>query len=530
MSMFGKIKKFAINNTGTKIQAVLGQLNKEDRITIEKINTVDLERRRGLREHDSNTNMMSDEESFSADEIIKTNGKGEGHQEKGIDPILFETFSDIEDKQLDLGVNIPSRFIKSIFIDKDFSESNPKDKNKEVKKEINIRLERPVSSDHYDFIDTAENRIIGFTYEGRPPFLNIYDQIQDLLDIKTKIQLLLPDELALANLIKYNYEPEPDEIIAIVHITTEYSQLIITKGGDLLQVSHVINIPAKSPDILNKISGRLLYEKDLNNIDSFSRIVITGMDKNKNAAETLKEKASFESPVEYFNLSEEKFAVMTEELGDAHKISVPLGILVTLLTEQKPHINTVDLVPEYIKDRQTLLKATWYNILILFLLFLAPIYLGYRYNQEARRLDNLKEDIRILEQKIAALQPIKEKRNRLMVQLNKITTELDNINNISQGNYQLSKSLDKIKSAMQEEGNFWLDDISFNRENIVLSGYSMYRNRPPRFVANFPDAKLEKITRDEIRGEPVYKFQIIINKVYDNPEIFNPKVEQKVTD
>ncbi|MCF7740598.1 MAG: PilN domain-containing protein [Candidatus Marinimicrobia bacterium] len=523
--MFGKRKTFAVNNTGTKIRAMLGHMDKEEFINIDLVNTVDLAERDFMQNMGGPEEVVTDEESFSAKEILSENGTGKTKESKGGASLLFETFKNVSERKLDLGLNIPSRFVKEVFIDRDFTSAKPKQKDKLVRQEINTRLERPVSSEHYDYIETAENKIIGFTYEGRPPFLNIYDKANELLNIKPKIKLLLPDEIALVNLIQYNYQPEPDEIIAIVHLDPEYSQLIITKGGDLLHVSHAINIPLKSPDLLNKISGRLLYEKDLNNIEDFSRIIVTGMGKQKEAEEFLTKKLSFDSPVEYLSFNEERFKINAEIENDIPELAIPAGILVTCLSEQKLHKNTIDLIPEYIKDRQTFFKLSWYNVSILALLFFTPLFLGYRYNNIKNQYMAAKEKYDDVEQQIEDIKYIQEERNQLLQEIEQTSLELEKVREMSKGNYQLSKSLNKIKQVMDEMGGFWLENLNFDREKISLSGYTIYRNRPPRFVANFPDAKLEKITRSEIRGNPVYRFQIVINQVFEDQEVYNPQVD-----
>ncbi|MCF7885085.1 MAG: PilN domain-containing protein [Candidatus Marinimicrobia bacterium] len=523
--MFGKNKSLTINNTGTKIQSILGHLGDNGEINIEQINSVNMGPQEMVEDRASTKNMMTGEQSFSAEEVLASSGAERETESKDIESLLLETFADINEKKLDLGINIPSRFIKSIFIDRDFSEVKASQKDQQVKKEINSRLERPVSSEHYDYIDTAENKVIGFTYEGRPPFLNIYDRISDVLGIKTRIKTLLPDEIALANLINYNYEPEPEEIIAVVHIDSEYSQLIITKGGELLHVSHAINIPIKSPDLINKISGRLLYEKDLNNIEDFSRIVITGMGVVKQAKQKLEKKLTFESSVEYLSLDQDKFTFLTEVRGDVSEIGIPIGILVTILNEQKPHQNTVDLIPEYIKEKQTFFKLSWYNLFILFLLFLSPIYLGYRYSKVKNEYFEVKQEYEGIQNKIENIKAVQAKRKALLEQIKQTEAELEKVKDISENNYQLSKSLDKIKKAIRKEGGIWLDNVNFNREKITITGYAVYRNRPPRFVANFADASLENITRTEIRGKPVYKFQIVISEVYEDTKVYNPQIK-----
>lgn len=520
-----KQKTLSINNTGTKIQAVLAHRDEEEAINIDHINVVDISSSHGGPMGGPAETGISNDETFSADEILSDQqGQTETYTEDR-ESLLTRIFQNIQEKKLDLALNIPSRFVKSIFIDRDFSDIKTKKKEEAIKNEINSRLDRPISPDHYDYLDTAENKVISFTYEGNPPFLNMYDQVKDLLGIKTKIQLIIPDEVALANLIDYNYEPNPDEIYAIVHLGKEYSQLIIMKGGKFLHISHTINIPLNSPDILNKISGRLLYEKDLNDIDAFDQMIITGLGKSKNAVDFFRKKLSFNSPVEYLTLNENKFSNIAKVGDDTSKVAIALGIMVSSIQKQMYPEEAIDLIPEYIKDKQTLFKLSWYNLLILVLLFLSPIYIGLEFNRQKNNYQETQRELEKVNTQIENIKDIQKIREETLQKIRSTAEELDKVKNLSKNNYQLSKSIEKIKQVIREQGGSWINNLDYDKNKISLSGYSIFRNRPPNIVAEFPDAKLESIEEREIRGETVYLFKITINKVYKDTDIYNPKVE-----
>ncbi len=527
-------KVFALNNTGTEVQTVFGYHDpKKEIITIEsaEINSFATPVGSSAGMDYNMPTMTSDNETLSADELL-----GGGRQEPSMtqdrtteyehnEKLLAKIFRNIDQKSFDLAINMPSRFMKSVFVNKSFPDLKGRKKENMIKKEVNNKLDRPVNEANFDYISTVDNKILAFTYEGLPPFFNIYDKVKQQAKIKPKIRLILPGEMALSNLINYNYEPAEDEYIAIVEITTELSRIIITRGGKILHISQPINEHANSPGLLNKISGRLLFEKDVSSITSFSKIIIVGEREEKDVADYLKQQFTENETIEYFEPSEEKFSIAPEFMNDdMAKLAPAFGLLVSELLFKEKNVNYVDLVPDFIKDRQVAFKLSWYNITLLILLALSPVYLSTLYTKKRNEYNKWQDKTEEISRKMQKVAYVEAKRDSINSELINISDELSRVQGISKGANRMSETAKIISREIKSVGGIWLTNLNYDKNEIKLVGYSKYRNRIPKLVARFESAEVITITPQEIRGSNIYEFTIIINKLVKNETIFDPKV------
>ncbi|MBN2279762.1 MAG: PilN domain-containing protein [Candidatus Marinimicrobia bacterium] len=533
-------KVFALNNTGTEVQTVLGYHEpKENVIYIDnaEINsfatTIDVSTAMDLDIPASSR----DDDSVSARELL--GGGGESGPDFNISPysmesgseyehnekILARIFRNIDEKVFDMAINMPSKFMKSVFVNKNFPELKGKKKEMAIKKEVNNKLDRPVNEANFDYINTVDNKILAFTYEGLPPFFNIYDKVKEQIKIRPKVKLILPEELILSNLVNYNYEPGPEDYVAIVHITTELSRIIITKGGKILHISQPINEHANSPGLLNKISGRLLFEKDISSINKFSRIVVTGEREEKDVVDYLRKQYSESELIEYFSVSETKFEINPEFINDdMSKLAPALGLLVSELLCKERNENFVDLVPSYIKDRQISFKLSWYNITLLILLAMTPVYLSTLYTKKKTEHNDWKTKTEDISNKLAEIQYVDVKMDSINSVLISIVDELNRVKGISKGANRLSETAKILSDEIEKIGGIWLTNMDYSRKEIIIEGYSKFRNRIPELVAKFENAEVKSITPDEIREAVVYRFQIVIHKLVKDETIFDPKI------
>ncbi len=533
-------KVFSLNNSGTEAQSILGYLEqKENIIIIENteihsfVSTIDtamqLEDFGVDEEHNDDTLMATDLLDQSSDSIndfnlnqfVTENDSEFEHNEK----IVSKIFQNLSNQKFDMVLNIPPNYVKSVFINDSFTNIKGSKKDTFIKKEVNNKLDRPINESNFDYLNTIDNKILAFTYEGLPPLFNVYDKVKDRLKIKPKIKMILPIELSLTNLIHFNYSPEEDEVIAIVHITTEMSKIILTKGGRILHISQPISENANSPALLSKISGRLLFEKDVSSIHHFSRIVISGERDEKDVVDFMKQQFSENEIIEYFDINKDKFKTNQEFINeDMSKLASALGLLTSSLLYNDHHENYIDLVPNYIKNKQVFFKLSWYNITLLILLAITPIYLSSLLARKKVEYNEWKQKTEIISEKLALIEYVEQKRDSLNSELINIMDELGRIKGISKGAVQFSETINLINNEINKLGGIWLENLDYSQQKIVLSGYSKYRGRITKLVAFFEKAEIKTINPKDIRGFTVYEFEIIINKLVKNESIFDPKI------
>jgi hypothetical protein len=535
-------KVFSLNNSGTEVQTVFGYLApKEEVIVIEKVDahsfvsTVDTSLQLADMDMDmedeKNDDMLMAKDlleqspdnldDFNIDQLISDSDSEYEHNVS----ILTKIFQHLEDTNFDMVLNMPPKYIKSIFVNKNFSEFKGSKRDEQIKKEVNNKLDRPINEANFDYLATVDDKVLAFTYEGLPPFFNVYDKVKDQLKIKPNMRMILPVELSLTNLIHFNYQPAEDDVIAIVHITTEMSKIIITKGGRILHISQPITEHANSATLLNKISGRLLFEKDVSSIHHFSKIIISGEREAKDVIDHLTMHFSEEEEIEYFTINPEKFQISPEFYNeDMSKLASALGLLVSQVLYKEHHINYLDLVPDYIKDNQVFFKLSWYNITLLILLALTPIYLSTLYSNKKIEYNQWKQKNLIVTENLNNITWVEKTTDSLDNKIFHIKDELGRIRGISKGSVQLSETLRILGKEIEKTGGLWLENLDYKRDLINISGYSKYRSRIPEFASSFANAEIKSILPKEIRGYTVYQFEITIKKLVENEFIFDPKI------
>jgi hypothetical protein len=72
-----------------------------------------------------------------------------------------------------------------------------------------------------------------------------------------------------------------------------------------------------------------------------------------------------------------------------------------------------------------------------------------------------------------------------------------------------STLISSLSESVQKVGGIWLTDVHQTSEGTYyLEGFALYRDRIPQFAMLYPGSVLKKVAIADIRGKPVYDFQI----------------------
>src|SRR5262245_55523973 len=126
---------------------------------------------------------------------------------------------------------------------------------------------------------------ITMSYENLPPTMALLGELNSYVRNNLQLDLMETTELALVNLARISVDLPPDKVTAIVYIEEDFSRLLFLRGEDLLHVSSLINESAASPDILEVIYRRLLYEQDEAQIPEIAKILLAGKGSRMHAKE-----------------------------------------------------------------------------------------------------------------------------------------------------------------------------------------------------------------------------------------------------
>lgn len=436
--------------------------------------------------------------------------------------LLASIFRKTGRKNFSYAVNLPAQYLNVVQLRDGYEKLKRKVARKQILAKINERLNNQIVDDHFDYLLSEEQNIFAFAYTGEIPLVELYESIQRELKTRHRLALVLPNEVALSNLLRFNGGIAADETIIIINIGPEESQIVITRGGKIVQIGAAVRENYRSPVLLKTISGKILYEQNIGNLPEKFRLILTGKARQLEAAAFFKETLDIEE-IEYFSPNPAVFEVSPEIAAQLSDYAVPLGIAITALSPQAAEVTALQLVPEYINRRQQVFKLAWHGYLLLLLIFLAPIWINSQYSKKAKVQADFNNRKTFLEQSIQQLEWAENLRDSLAQQLSITKKKLELLEKMSAGSYRWSYTLERIKAAIQECGGYlWITELTSTSGGIQIDGISLYRNRPSRLVARFPQASVLSVVPTEIRGERVYRFQIVIQKQTDDEKNFNP--------
>ncbi len=439
--------------------------------------------------------------------------------------VIQSVFRSVPAKHFYCAVNLPAAISQSVQLRNGYGKLKKSARRRKIAADIGERLNKPIGNDQFDFFLNDNNNVFAFAYSGQIPLLNLYDTVQTSLKRRYRLVSVLPDEVALLNLIRLNYSPGEDEVLIIVNISLEVSKIIITRGGRITQIAPPISDDSSSGQLLKTITGKILYEQSLGNIPEHYRVVLTGKSRQLDAAPFFL-RALETTDVTYFTANPEIFHYDPEIEAGLSEMAVPLGQIATVFLANDKRIIPLSLVPDYINRRQRVLKLAWHGYLLLLLIFLVPLWINQQYAAKSKMAATFHQKKNQLDKAISDLKWVEGRLDSLVIQNKLSKQKLDLLETLSSGTHKWSFTLDKIVQSINNvNGELWLTEINTQGAGVQLSGVSLYRNRPPRLAAQFPQASVDNVTPVDIRGRTVYQFRITIDKITEDEKNFNPVVK-----
>ncbi len=446
-------------------------------------------------------------------------------EDESNESILLSMFDSVSPKKVRYTVNLPSPLTNIISLRNGYETLGRSGKRKKIQKDLVEKLNQDIKSDHYDIIPGDENNFFAFTYSGEIPLLMLSEATQIHLKKRHHLSAVIPDAIALANLVRFNDSSDESLIQVIVHIALEESMIIVTRNGKILQMPPPIQLPFNSAQLLKTISGKILYEQSMNTIPDTYRVVLTGLAITLNS-QSFFQKALDNQDVDYFTPNEEMISWTGETDAHPSEFAVSLGSAVTVHFQNTKTQYSPTLIPENILRKQQVFKLAWHGYLILILLFLTPIVINKLYNDKAKVLSDYKKNNIVLQNSVNELSWVEDHLDSVMYQYQISTKKLELLNTLSAGSNKWSVTLDHLSKAIPAiRGYLWITEFVSTGDGFQISGVSIYRNRPSRLAAQFPEASVLYIIPAQIRGKTVYQFKLDVTKITDTPTIFDPVIK-----
>ena len=411
-----------------------------------------------------------------------------------------------------------------------------------------------LKNDALSVIKVSEERPMVLVREGTVSLIDKFEEVKSFVAGRLPfISFVESLEVSLANLVRHRYDLADDAVTAIVYVGEESSRFIFMRGHHLHHIAPVIADGANSPNIGSTLASRFLFELDTLDLPGVDTIVLAGFAHLLKVEENLRDLATGDIHLETVNLDgfdlsklkpnrlldnldrmrqqhakddtqsipdfaydsfeqpETPASVLAEDAEqDLTPYAGAIGAALRILDREKDLHYDVDLTPTRIKEGQNRFGMTvpgWILLILIPLVGGMTYVVGTRYEQ---KVSMLKTEIAPKQEQMALYNQLSDSIQMEEQKLIKYERSFSVIDSLVIGTKTWSTFLTHVVDVADDVGGFWFTDMTpmDNGKKVSLIGYSVYRNRIPRFIEALGGATLKRVEVQDIREKRVYKFEI----------------------
>jgi hypothetical protein len=354
----------------------------------------------------------------------------------------------------------------------------------------------------------GDGRLMAIVRESEVNVINSLQYLQsENRKVFPKISFVESAESALVNLVNANYYFDEQDFTIIVYLGNEYSRLIFLEGHQIYNISYIIGAGLDSENITHTIYSRILLEQDNLNLPQVQNILLTGEAYQVGMKEFLTEKLPEGIQIDYLQLPNLEVQD-EEEVGDISKYAVAIGSAWrTAATKQKFQYD-VDLLPQTFRESLKQFKLGFAGWLLLFSLPAIAFLSTVKIIEQQVVLQELIGQQTEKQQELTYLQGIEAKLNEKRALLNNYQKAFGVVDEMSIGIERWNKFLIKLSRNQDKIGRIWVTEINPGANNdVTLRGFSVYKDRIPRFSNAMSNGDLSSVLVQKIRERTVYAFE-----------------------
>lgn len=409
---------------------------------------------------------------------------------------------------------------------------DPGEMKKKERREFFIEKLRPIHNkeaepDEYAWsTNPNKNTLLAYNSEDQS-LISLVELAETYFNGKLIIQERVPDENIWAGLASINYDLKEDDITGLIAIGQSTSRILFMKGEHIINVLPIIAEGESSEDILNTIFSKILFEIDKGDLPKITRLLIV-----KSLKLTDKVKGYFQNQfddvdVEFLTLNPE-IVSYSDDILDSPAYLQPyltaLGAAWAASGENSDKLTTFSMLPEYIREKQRVLKLEWHGVFLLVLIALTPLFINHLYTNKAEELREIEQQIQITESEIAEYRPIANMTEDLIGEFTLMQAENDRLLELSQYSQKWSQVFNIFNTGINNIPGVWLTTLRSDGENVNITGVSLSREQVPNISTLYSDGNVQQVQETQIREEPVYSYSMQINNFKQDLIEFIPDI------
>ncbi|MDZ7290177.1 MAG: SPOR domain-containing protein [candidate division KSB1 bacterium] len=368
-------------------------------------------------------------------------------------------------------------------------------------------------------LKSKDGSSISMSYEKHPPTMSLLQEVNGFVRNNLYFALMDTTELALANLARSSLKLEVGKITTIIYIEDDFTRLIFLRGQDLLHVSSIIHENTASPENLEVIYRKLLYEQDEAQIPEISTILLAGKSSRINAREFFT--SLFENvTVEY--LASQKlgsFPANDSQRRTFSEFAVPIALAWKVLEPKNPAFIPLNLLPQELLDQQQVLKLDYRGYILLALTGLMAFFFTWQILKIRSNINTMRTKNIQLEQQIKNNQATVDKVLGLEDQIKRLTKNFVLADSLSLGHNEFLAFLQKLNASVGRTRNLWVDEIVKQKEGFSIKGSAFNRESIPMLAEKLEQASLRRVSRMEANKRKLFNFELERYSTPDNIQL-----------
>lgn len=464
-----------------------------------------------------------------ADAIVDTDMVDETETPSSNELLLYNLFSSVDSKRVDLGISIPTgQTIFQILKDVDFSDTKKKDLQVIVDDRLESLHGTSKGEDYYSYSVREDGALLLTSIDDEPHLLSLINRTLEIYNGKLFVHDILPDEILLLGLIKANYDLDINSITGVVQFSENSTRVLFLKGDQLWIVSPIITESLKSQRFLNTVFSKILFQLDTGEVPNLDRLIICNNSLGDEAIEFFEDRFQ-DVDVAEFKFSEDFLVAENVKSSSIAPFTTAIGAAWSASGFKKEALPKISFLPAYVNDRQKIFKLQWHGFLLLLCIMFSPIVANHFYTQNATEIDRLQSEVNTLDAQIRSLEPTVQRYNQITNELTQIQAKLTLLSELNQGTLRWSSNLDLLNHGIEDVNSVWLTSLApVQDNNIEINGYSLYRNRIPQLANIFENTTLLNVRAEEIREQEVYQFVYVIKDFFDDEGVYTPESVQGI--
>lgn len=423
--------------------------------------------------------------------------------------VLLGLLSSYKPKSYSLAYCVSEPAIYYHQFENDFGLKGKKLKERIIEELKNTRAFQP-TPDAVDAIATNENGLLCVVREEGLSLLNNLENIKGFLGNRLPtIAGIDSADISLMNMLRLNYDLQPEEVSVIVYVGIEFTRLIFLRGDQFYQFAPILSEGYDAPNLRNTVYSRLLLEQDNLNIQRINRVILAGESRRIELKDFLQELLP-EQEVDYLRAPHLDTSHLPSEVQDmVSDYAAAIGVAWKFLDGSSKRLYPTNLLPDAIREGQRVFKLSWHGYLLLGAIFAGTLFFTTQIQMKQQQIQEKQGVLDVKNSQIAENTALQNSIQSLQQQLASYNASMALYDSLVPGADKFSKAFARLSNTVEDLNSIWITEFSASETGqVTMNGFTVARSRIPRLSALFDKSELKEVTTEEIRDETVYRYKI----------------------